>query len=203
MARFVTGSGLSLPDTHTGLAPRALRDIRAGQNAGGLAALDADVALCAVVGGLIGLLRLGQDHPERMPVSSDIDIVGVEGPARGGGHHQGRPAARCKAHGARLHGARHTAGTMLGEQHVDIHVIPNPRPGHHYSDLHRAHGPAKRLGSSARRCGRKRAKRNQNCNRRHSADHADRENPQVKSRGAPGAQTQNSRIKSRLDVGCP
>ena len=24
---------------------------------------------------------------------------------------------------ARLHGARHTAGTMLGEQHVDIHVI--------------------------------------------------------------------------------
>ena len=40
MAPFITGSGLSLMDTHTGLAPRALRDIRAGQNAGGFAALD-------------------------------------------------------------------------------------------------------------------------------------------------------------------
>ena len=25
--------------------------------------------------------------------------------------------------GARLHDARHTAGTLLGEQHVDMHVI--------------------------------------------------------------------------------
>jgi AcrR family transcriptional regulator len=66
MARFITGSGLSLLDAQTGLAPRALRDIRAGQNAGCFAALDADVALCAVAGGLIGLLRLCQDHPERM-----------------------------------------------------------------------------------------------------------------------------------------
>jgi hypothetical protein len=66
MARFITGSGLSLLETRTGLAPRALRDIRAGQNAGSFAALDTDVALCAVAGGLIGLLRLGQDHPDRM-----------------------------------------------------------------------------------------------------------------------------------------
>jgi AcrR family transcriptional regulator len=66
MARFITGSGLSLLDARTGLAPRALRDIRAGQNAGHFAALDADVVLSAVAGGLIGLLRLGQDHPERM-----------------------------------------------------------------------------------------------------------------------------------------
>jgi AcrR family transcriptional regulator len=66
MARFITGSGLSLLDTQTGLAPRALRDIRAGQDAGRFAALDADIALSAVAGGLIGLLRLGQDHPERM-----------------------------------------------------------------------------------------------------------------------------------------
>jgi AcrR family transcriptional regulator len=66
MARFITGSGLSLLDARTGLAPRALRDIRAAQNAGCFAALDADVALSAVAGGLIGLLRLGQDHPEQM-----------------------------------------------------------------------------------------------------------------------------------------
>ena len=66
MARFITGSGLSLLDTRTGLAPRALRDIRAGQNAGSFAALDAGVVLSGVAGGLIGLLRLGQDHPDRM-----------------------------------------------------------------------------------------------------------------------------------------
>ena len=66
MARFITGSGLSLLSAPTGLAPRALRDVRAGQNAGRFAALDADVVLCAVAGGLIGLLQLCQDHPERM-----------------------------------------------------------------------------------------------------------------------------------------
>jgi hypothetical protein len=66
MARFITGSGLSLLGARTGLAPRALRDIRAGQNAGRFAALDADVALSAVAGGLIGLLRICQDHPERL-----------------------------------------------------------------------------------------------------------------------------------------
>jgi AcrR family transcriptional regulator len=66
MARFITGSGLSLLDARTGLAPRALRDIRAGQKAGRFAALDAEVALCTAAGGLIGLLRLCQDHPDRM-----------------------------------------------------------------------------------------------------------------------------------------
>ena len=34
MARFITGSGLSMLDAGSGLAPRALRDIRAGQQAG-------------------------------------------------------------------------------------------------------------------------------------------------------------------------
>lgn len=66
MARFIAGSGLSMLDAHTGLAPRALRDIRAGRDAGRFAGLDADVALSAVAGGLIGLLRLCHDHPERM-----------------------------------------------------------------------------------------------------------------------------------------
>ena len=66
MARFLTGAGLGVLDSPTGLAPRALRDIRAGQKAGCFAALDADVALSAVAGGLLGLLRLCQDHPERI-----------------------------------------------------------------------------------------------------------------------------------------
>ena len=66
MARFLSGAGLGVLDSPTGLAPRALRDIRAGQKAGCFAALDADVALSAVAGGLLGLLRLCQDHPERI-----------------------------------------------------------------------------------------------------------------------------------------
>ena len=66
IARFLTGAGLDVLDSPTGLAPRALRDIRAGQQAGRFTALEADVALSAVAGGLLGLLRLCQDHPERM-----------------------------------------------------------------------------------------------------------------------------------------
>jgi len=66
VARFITGSGLSLLDAPTGLAPRALRDIRSGQDAGCFCALNADVALSAVAGGLLGLLRLSHDHPEHV-----------------------------------------------------------------------------------------------------------------------------------------
>ena len=66
IARFLTGSGLSVLDSPTGLAPRALRDITAGQQAGRFTTLEADVALSAVAGGLLGLLRLCHDHPERM-----------------------------------------------------------------------------------------------------------------------------------------
>jgi AcrR family transcriptional regulator len=66
LARFLTGAGLSVLDSPIGLAPRALRDIRAGQQAGRFSALDANIALSAVAGGLLGLLRLCQDHPERM-----------------------------------------------------------------------------------------------------------------------------------------
>jgi AcrR family transcriptional regulator len=66
MARFLTGAGLGVLDSPTGLAPRALRDIRAGQQAGRFTSLDADVALSAVAGGLLGLLQLCQEHPDRM-----------------------------------------------------------------------------------------------------------------------------------------
>jgi hypothetical protein len=65
IARFLTGAAPDVLDSPSGLAPRALRDIRAEQQAG-FTALDADVALSAVAGGLLGLLRLCQDCPERM-----------------------------------------------------------------------------------------------------------------------------------------
>ena len=57
IARFLTGAGLDVLDTPRGLAPRALRDI-------------AEIALSAVAGGLLGLLRLRQWHPERIDKAS-------------------------------------------------------------------------------------------------------------------------------------
>ncbi len=70
VARFLTGSGLDLLDEPYGLAPRALRDIRAGQAAGCFRIPDADVALSAVAGALLGLLRQHQQHPERCDESA-------------------------------------------------------------------------------------------------------------------------------------
>jgi AcrR family transcriptional regulator len=66
IARFITGAGLDLLDAPNGLAPRALRDIKAAQAAGRFAIRSADVALAAVAGDLIGLLWLHQRHPDRI-----------------------------------------------------------------------------------------------------------------------------------------
>jgi AcrR family transcriptional regulator len=63
LARFLAGRGLELLDAPAGLAPRALRDIKAGQAAGRFTVPDAGIALSAVAGGLLGLLR----QPERNP----------------------------------------------------------------------------------------------------------------------------------------
>jgi AcrR family transcriptional regulator len=70
IARFLTGAGLDVLDTPRGLAPRALRDIKAGQAAGRFTVADAEIALSAVAGGLLGLLRLRQWHPERIDKAS-------------------------------------------------------------------------------------------------------------------------------------
>jgi AcrR family transcriptional regulator len=66
LARFVTGLGLDALDTPRGLAPRALRDIKKGQAAGRFTVPDPDIALSAVAGGLLGLLRVRQLHPRRI-----------------------------------------------------------------------------------------------------------------------------------------
>ena len=63
IAAFITGAGLDLLDAPRGLAPRALRDIRAGQAAGRFTIADAEIALSAVAGGLLGLLRLHALQP--------------------------------------------------------------------------------------------------------------------------------------------
>jgi len=66
IAGFLTGAGLDAVDIPVGLAPRALRDIQAGQAAGRFTVPDAQIALSAVAGGLLGLLRQCQRHPERV-----------------------------------------------------------------------------------------------------------------------------------------
>jgi hypothetical protein len=50
----------------TGLALRALRDIQAGRDAGRFTVPDAEIALSAVAGGMLGLLRMCQRHPGRV-----------------------------------------------------------------------------------------------------------------------------------------
>jgi AcrR family transcriptional regulator len=70
MARFLAGAGLDVLDAPTGLAPRALRDIQAGQAAGRFTVPDAGIALSAVAGGLLGLLRQRQRDPDRIDESA-------------------------------------------------------------------------------------------------------------------------------------
>lgn len=64
IARFLTGAGLNIVYVPGGLAPRALRDIRAGQASGRFTVLDAEIALSAVAGGLLGLLRKSEGQPD-------------------------------------------------------------------------------------------------------------------------------------------
>jgi AcrR family transcriptional regulator len=70
LAQFLLGSGLGVLDLAVGLAPRALRDIRAGQASGRFTVPHAEVALGAVAGGLLGLLRLNQRRPGELDESA-------------------------------------------------------------------------------------------------------------------------------------
>jgi AcrR family transcriptional regulator len=76
LARFLVGAGLDVLDQPVGLAPRALRDVKAGQAAGRFTALHAEIALSAVAGGLLGLLKVHLDHPD------DVDATSVDDLAR-------------------------------------------------------------------------------------------------------------------------
>jgi AcrR family transcriptional regulator len=70
IAGFLTGAGLDALDIPRGLAPRALRDIQAGQATGRFTVPDAEIALSAAAGGLLGLLRMYQRHPDRIEAAS-------------------------------------------------------------------------------------------------------------------------------------
>jgi AcrR family transcriptional regulator len=76
LAHFLVGAGLDVLDQPVGLAPRALRDLKAGQAAGRFTPLHAEIALSAVAGGLLGLLKVHLDHPD------DVDATSVDDLAR-------------------------------------------------------------------------------------------------------------------------
>jgi AcrR family transcriptional regulator len=87
IAGFLTGAGLDALDIPRGLAPRALRDIQEGQAAGRFTVPDAEIALSAVAGGLLGVLRLRQRHPERVQeaaadqlAEATLRLLGVPAP---------------------------------------------------------------------------------------------------------------------------
>ena len=75
IAAFITGAGLQLLDDDRGLAPRALRDIRAGQAAGRFTFPHAEIALSAVAGGLLGLLRLHDREPRSIDEGAVEDLT--------------------------------------------------------------------------------------------------------------------------------
>ncbi|MGZ6269643.1 MAG: TetR/AcrR family transcriptional regulator, partial [Candidatus Limnocylindrales bacterium] len=62
-------------DQPVGLAPRALRDIKAGQAAGRFGVLHAEVELSAVAGGLLGLLKVHVADPDEVDMSSVDDLA--------------------------------------------------------------------------------------------------------------------------------
>jgi AcrR family transcriptional regulator len=78
IAGFLTGAGLGALDIPSGLAPRALRDIQAGQAAGRFTIPDAEIALSAVAGGLLGLLRMCQRHPDRVTETTVDQLAEAE-----------------------------------------------------------------------------------------------------------------------------
>jgi len=70
IASFIAGGGFALLDSTSGLAPRAARDIGTGQAAGRFSFPDTRIALSAVAGGLIGLLRLREQEAEGIDESA-------------------------------------------------------------------------------------------------------------------------------------
>src|SRR5271157_6202875 len=79
IAGFLAGGGLDLLlDIPRGLAPRALRDIQAGQESGRFTVADAEIVLSALAGGLLGLLRMCQRHPERVNETTVDELAEAE-----------------------------------------------------------------------------------------------------------------------------
>jgi AcrR family transcriptional regulator len=75
LARFLVGAGLDVLDEPVGLAPRALRDIKAGQASGRFTIRHAEVALSGIAGGLLGLLKLHLREPDTVDETAVDDLA--------------------------------------------------------------------------------------------------------------------------------
>ncbi|MEU0540431.1 helix-turn-helix domain-containing protein [Nocardia sp. NPDC005978] len=73
MVKVVLNSGMAVMLRDEGLAPRARRDIRAAQEAGRFEPMDADLAVMAAGGALLGLLQLLDADP-----AADADALSDE-----------------------------------------------------------------------------------------------------------------------------
>ncbi len=78
IAGFLAGAGLDVLDIPIGLAPRALRDIEVGKAAGRFTVSDAEIALSAVAGGMLGLFRMRQRHPGRVTEATVDQLAEAE-----------------------------------------------------------------------------------------------------------------------------
>ena len=78
IAGFLAGAGLAVLDIPIGLAPRALSDIEAGKAAGRFTVPDAEIALSAAAGGMLGLFRMRQRHPERVTETTVDQLAEAE-----------------------------------------------------------------------------------------------------------------------------
>ncbi|WP_395690208.1 TetR/AcrR family transcriptional regulator [Nocardioides sp.] len=75
LARFLSQAGLAVLRSPDGLAPRALRDIQVGQEAGRFLPIPPQVALAAVAGGLIELLRVSIEDPGSLGPDAVDDLA--------------------------------------------------------------------------------------------------------------------------------
>jgi len=78
IAGFLAGAGLDVLDIPIGLAPRALRDIEAGKAVGRFTVSDAEIVLSAAAGGMLGLFRMRQRHPERVTEATVDQLTEAE-----------------------------------------------------------------------------------------------------------------------------
>ena len=75
IAQFLVGGGLQVLRAKVGLAPRALRDIKAGQASGRFSVGNADIALTATAGALLGLLQQHLARPRGLRLDAVDDTA--------------------------------------------------------------------------------------------------------------------------------
>jgi AcrR family transcriptional regulator len=94
IARILTRTGLPYLDSDTGLAPRALRDIRRAMEAGRFHIANPHVALAGTGGSLLGFLQLWLEHPDLVTEDSPDELAEQLLRMFGMGHEEAHAVAR-------------------------------------------------------------------------------------------------------------